>query len=134
MPGTLEAKLTVTPKRTSDREEFLAVVSLINAGAEPLVVNLAPLASPSLALEIIDYNGVPVGLPPPPVPGMLPRLIHMTPGEVHTLEFSGFVPQWLPSGSYRVRLSYTYQPVTSEPIEWTGVLFSNWCEFVIANG
>lgn len=131
MSGVLETHLTVQPQQTSKREEFVAFVFLVNNGDDALIVNLGPLASPSLALELVDTKGNPAYLPPPPVPGLAATRITLAPGQQHVLEYRGFVPQWFAPGSYRVRLRYTNRPLTPEPKEWTGQLFSDWFEFTI---
>jgi hypothetical protein len=131
MAAVLEAQLTVRPRQTSRREEFVALVSLVNQGSEAVIINLAPVESPSLALEIVDASGAPALLPPPPVPRSSATRIRLAPGERHTLEYRGFVPPWFAPGSYRVRFRYKYRPTTSERDEWTGELLSEWEEFTI---
>ena len=132
MSNIMEAELTVRPKQTSMREEFVAIVSLVNRSSEMLIVNLAPLTSPSLALDIVDARGDTAPLPPPPVPGLPQTRIQLGSGERHVIEFNGFVPQWFAPGHYRVRLHYTNQPPTPEPNEWTGQVFSDWYDFTIS--
>ena len=131
MSDHLETRLTVQPAETRPRDEFVAVGTLVNTGAEPLVLNLSPLSSPSLALEIVDAQGAPVLLPPPPVPGGEVRTVELAPGQGHTVRFAGFVPQWTPFGAYRARLRYVYRPRVPSPREWTGQVVSDWVQFRI---
>jgi hypothetical protein len=131
MAAFLEAQLTVRPRQSGRREEFVALVSLGNRGDETVSVNLAPVESPSLALEIVDAAGAPALLPPPPVPRSSATRVRLAPGERHALEYRGFVPQWFAPGNYRVRFRYRYRPATPERDEWTGELSSEWREFTI---
>ncbi|HVL92730.1 MAG TPA: hypothetical protein VM264_05235, partial [Acidimicrobiales bacterium] len=50
-------------------EDMVAEATLWNDDAVEVRMNLAPLAGPSLALQILDAHGSPLLLPPPPVPG-----------------------------------------------------------------
>lgn len=129
MSDHLEARLTVQPAETRPPEEFIAVGTLVNTGVEPMVLNPAPLSAPSLALEIVDAQGSPVLMPPPPVPGGEVTTVELAPGQEHTVQFAGFVPQWTPVGTYRVRLRYVYHPRAPSPREWTGYVASDWVQF-----
>ena len=131
MAERLEARLTVKPAEAHPREEFVAVGTLVNAGAEPITLNLDPLSAPSLALEIVEALGPPVLLPPPPVPGGEVRTVELAPGQGYTVRFAGFVPQWVPVGTYRARLRYVYRASAQSPGEWTGQVVSDWAEFRI---
>ena len=131
MAVSLEARLTVRPGEARRREEFIAEGALVNVGDEGLVLNLAPLGAPSLALEIVDSAGSPVHLPPPPVPGAEVPRAEIMPGRSYTMKYPGFVPQWTPPGIYRARLRYTYRPASPAPREWTGLVVSEWVEFSI---
>jgi hypothetical protein len=94
-----------------------------------LTLDLAPLSSPSLALEIVDAADAPLLLPPPPVPGRDVEHVTLAPGEQHAVEFRGFVPQWTKPGPYRARLRYlgSTQPGAREPTR----IVSPWAEFRI---
>src|SRR6266567_2660357 len=118
--GALSGFLTVRPERSSKREDFVAIATLVNRGSESVILNLAPLTSASLALEIVDEAGSPVRLPPPPVPGGPPQRASLAPGEGETLELPSFVPQWFPAGAYRARLRYVYEPSEHARNEWSG--------------
>ena len=131
MANRLEARLTIQPAETRSQEAFVAVATLVNAGARPVTLNLAPLSAPSLALEIEDAQGAPVLLPPPPVPGGEVHTVELAPGQGYTVQFEGFVPQWVLVGTYRVRLKYVYRPAAPSPQEWTGQAVSDWAEFRI---
>jgi hypothetical protein len=126
----LEAQLLVEPPVSSRREEFTARGTLVNRGSNAVRINLEPLGSPSLAVEIVDAEQSPVLLPPPPVPGGEPRRAELRPGERYSVEFAGFVPQWTPPGVYRARLRYVVGESGEQ--QWTGHLVSGWAEFVIA--
>ena len=129
MPDRLELSIIVRPVETGRREEFNALLSLANTGSDPISLNLAPLSSPSLALEIIDGRGDHVPLPPPPVPGGQSPAAELAPGRSHTVQFEGFLPQWVPGGLYRARLRYIYRPAAPSAHEWTGEAASDWAEF-----
>jgi hypothetical protein len=117
----LVASLTIEPPEASAAEQFVAVCTVTNAGEEEVAINVAPLSSPSLALEIQDANGGPVYLPPPPVPPLEPPIERLAPGAAATGEFSGFLPAWTEPGAYRVRCRYVAGP--GDPI------VSDWREF-----
>lgn len=131
MAERLEARLTVQPAEARPREEFVAVATLVNAGTEPVTLNLAPLSAPSLALEIVEPQGTPVLLPPPPVPGGEVHTVELAPGQGYTVQFAGFIPQWVPVGTYRARLRYVYRASSPSLREWTGQVVSGWAEFRI---
>jgi hypothetical protein len=128
--AALAAELRVEPGTAARREEFTARGTLVNVGREPLTLELAPLSSPSLALEIVDAEDAPLLLPPPPVPGREVEHVTLAPGERHTVEFSGFVPQWTRPGSYRARLRYLGR-TRREERDPTRIV-SPWAEFAIA--
>lgn len=114
-------------------EELIAEATLTNDGPHPVRLNLAPLAAPSLALQIVDGQGSPVLLPPPPVPGAEPAWATLAPGESRRTRFTGFVPSWTAEGPYRVRLRYVYRPDSPQPGAWTGELLSDWADFEISS-
>jgi hypothetical protein len=128
--NVLGTEFLVEPPVSSRREEFTAHGTLVNRGGNAVTISLEPLASPSLAVEIVDAEGSPVLLPPPPVPGGEPRRAVLRPDGRYSVEFAGFVPQWTPPGTYRARLRYVVGESGQE--EWTGRLVSDWAEFVIA--
>jgi len=106
MPPNLRATLSVEPSHVADASELVAHCSLHNDGDESATLNLAPLSSPSLALEIQDAEGTPVHLPPPPVPPADIPVSTLGPGQEYSVQFSGFIPAWVPPGSYRARFRY----------------------------
>ena len=116
----LVAGLTINPPEAGAAEQFVAVVTLTNAGDQGVSINVAPLSSPSLALEIQDAAGGPVYLPPPPVPPSEPPIELLEPGQGTAAEFAGFLPSWTEPGAYRARCRYVAGP--GEPIrsEWVG--------------
>jgi hypothetical protein len=126
----LEAELRVEPATAARREELTAHGALLNVGPEPLALELAPLSSPSLALEIVDAEDAPLLLPPPPVPRADVERVTLGPGERHVVEYRGFVPQWTKPGSYRARLRYLGR-VRRDDGEPTRIV-SAWAEFAIA--
>jgi hypothetical protein len=129
--SALEAELTVEPRKAARREELVARGALRNRGDEPVAVDLAPLGSPSLALEIVDEGGAPVRLPPPPVPGGEVRGATLAAGEAVPVEFPAFLPLWTPAGAYRVRLRYL--GVVGTPGRTVEVV-SDWADFVVGEG
>jgi hypothetical protein len=131
MLEALDARLTVDPPAAKAPEAFIARGELINRREQPLAVNLAPLSSPSLALQIRDATGAPVSLPPPPVPGGESPSVLLKPGDSYQIEFAGFLPQWTAPGQYHVRLRYVYMPANARPDEWTGELISEPATFVL---
>ena len=54
MSPVLRITLDVEPGRAARPEGFMARCRLANDGDQAVVVNLAPLSSPSLALELAD--------------------------------------------------------------------------------
>ena len=121
---TLVARLTIEPPEANAAERFVAVCTLTNAGGEGISINVAPLSSPSLALEIQDAAGAPVHLPPPPVPPSVPPTEQLEPGQGTAAHFPGFLPSWTEAGAYRARCRYV--PGPGEPI------VSNWVAFTLA--
>ena len=117
---TLVASLTIEPSEADAAERFVAVCTLTNAGDEGVTIDVAPLSSPSLALEIQDVAGAPVLLPPPPVPPSEPPMERLEPGRETGAEFAGFLPSWTEPGTYRARCRYVAgsgDPVVSD---WVG--------------
>lgn len=133
MAAELAAKLAVEPGQTSRREELVARGSLRNGGADPVEIDLAPLGSPSLALEIVDAAGAPVHLPPPPVPGGEAQRATLSSRESRAVAYPGFLPAWIPPGSYRARLRYVgLAAAANEPAQTIDVV-SDWAEFVVSD-
>jgi hypothetical protein len=123
----LRAKLTIEPREASRTEDFRARCELVNEGDMAATVNVAPLSSPSLALEIADEQDEPLLLPPPPVPtGEIPLAV-LAPGEQYSAEFSGFLPAWTPPGRYNAR--FRYRPGRGDGRWLEGDLWSAWEEF-----
>jgi hypothetical protein len=121
----------VEPPSSARREEFAARGTLRNTGRDALTISLAPLSSPSLALEIVDAECSPVLLPPPPVPGGEAGHATLGPGERYPVDYAGFVPQWTRPGAYRARLRYLVGTSGPDEAEQTERLVSDWAEFVI---
>jgi hypothetical protein len=128
--AALAAALRVEPATAVRPEEFTARGKLVNVGREPLTLELAPLSSPSLALEIVDADDAPLLLPPPPTPRENVEYETLAPGEEHAVEYGGFVPQSAKPGAYRARLRYLgrTQPDAREPTR----IVSAWAEFTVA--
>jgi hypothetical protein len=118
---TLVATLTIEPSEADAGERFVAVCTLTNAGNDGVSINVAPLSSPSLALQIQDAAGAPVHLPPPPVPPSEPPIEQLEPGGTTSARFAGFLPNWTEPGSYQARFRYVVGP--GEP------LVSDWVAF-----
>jgi hypothetical protein len=127
VPALLRATLTIEPHRAARPEELRARCELRNDGDEAAVVNLAPLSSPSLALELTDDHDEPVHLPPPPVPPAEVPLATIAPHERREVEFVGFLPSWIPPGHYRTR--FRYVPGTGQGRWLEGTLRSEWVDF-----
>ena len=85
--------------------ETAADAVVVNDGTEPVELDLVELSSASLALEIVDGRGAPVGMLPPPTPGR-PEVVVLAPGARRTVAFRAFVPEGTPPGRYRARLRY----------------------------
>ena len=126
----LAAELRVEPATAARPEELTARGKLVNLGRESLSLELAPLSSPSLALEIVDADDVPLLLPPPPTPKENVEHVTLEPGEEYAVEYSGFVPEWTTPGAYRARLRYLGRTRTDarEPSH----IVSSWTEFAVA--
>ena len=128
--AALAAELRVVPATAALPEELTARGKLVNVGREPLTLELAPLSSPSLALEIVDADDAPLLLPPPPTPRENVEQVTLAPGEEHAVEYGGFVPQPAKPGAYRARLRYLgrTRPDAREPTR----IVSPWAEFTVA--
>lgn len=123
----LRATLEVRPRQADHPDAFTASCELTNEGDADAVVNIAPLSSPSLALELADESGAGVPMPPPPVPpAAIPTAI-LAPGTRLTAKFPGFLPAWTEAGAYRVRFKYI--PGTSDGRWLEGSVWSEWVEF-----
>lgn len=118
----LRLELSLTPAVTEAvrAEDASAEGVLVNAGAEPVEVDLVELASPSLAIELVDDRGRPVPMLPPPTPGR-PEMVVVAPGGRHSVPFRAFVPPSALPGRYRARLRYRDAR-------------SNWIHLTIASG
>ncbi len=119
----LVASLTIEPPEADAAERFVALCAITNEGDEGVSINVAPLSSPSLALEIRDVSDGPVHLPPPPVPPSVPPIELLEPGRGTSAEFAGFLPSWTEPGAYRARFRYVAGP--GEP------LVSDWVAFTL---
>jgi hypothetical protein len=128
--AALAAELRVEPATAARPEEFTARGKLVNVGRESLTLELAPLSSPSLAIEIVDADDSPLLLPPPPTPRQNVEQVTLAPGEEHAVEYGGFVPQSAKPGAYRARLRYLgrTRPDAREPTR----IVSAWAEFTLA--
>jgi hypothetical protein len=118
----LVASLAIEPSEADAAERFVAVCTVANAGGRSVMINVAPLSSPSLALEIQDLTGAPVYLPPPPVPPTEPPTERLEPGARTTATFAGFLPHWTEPGAYRARFRFVAGP--GEPVVSDWVAFS----------
>ena len=115
---TLVAGLVIEPPDADAAELFVAVCTVTNAGDEGVSINVAPLSSPSLALQIQDAAGEPVHLPPPPVPRSTPPIERLEPGGKTSAEFAGFLPSWTQPGAYRARFRYVAGPGDPVVSDW----------------
>lgn len=123
----VRATLTIEPRHAARAEDVNARCELVNDGDEAVVINVAPLSSPSLALELVDAQGEPVHLPPPPVPPADVPLAEVAPRERHSVQFTAFLTPWIPPGRYWAR--FRYMPGSSEGRWLEGNLWSEWVEF-----
>jgi hypothetical protein len=126
--SALEAELTVEPHKAARREDLMARGAVRNRGDEPVEVDLAPLSSPSLALDVVEEGGAPVRLPPPPVPRGEVLGATLAAGEAVAVEFPAFLPAWTPPGAYRVRLRYLGAVGTPGR---TVEVVSDWVDFIV---
>ncbi len=124
----LEARLSIEPAEADAAEAFVARCEVVNIGDSPLLINIAPLSSPSLALELADASGAPVHLPPPPVPPAQVPVETLAERERRVAEFANFLPSWTPPGTYRARCHYVGG---SGGAWWAGTVVSEWVEFVL---
>ena len=97
----LQLTLQVAPAA----DDLVAEGLVVNTGTEPVTLDLVELASPSLALEIVDANGAPVRMLPPPTPGRTESIV-LKPGERRTTVFRAFMPPGARPGWYRMRFRY----------------------------
>jgi len=88
----LELALTAAATVAMRAEDTAAEGVLVNTGTEPAEVDLVELTSPSLALEVVDDQGRPVLMPPPPTPGR-PEMVVLAPGGRRSVPFRAFVPR-----------------------------------------
>jgi hypothetical protein len=116
----LVASLAIEPSEADAAERFVAVCTVTNAGDEGVTINVAPLSSPSLALEIQDATGEPVYLPPPPVPPSEPPIERLDAGASAAARFAGFLPSWTGPGTYRARFRYVAGPAEPVVSDWVG--------------
>lgn len=133
MEAGLAAELAVAPRRTVRREELVARGVLLNRGDDPVEIDLTPLGSPSLALEIVDAADAPVYLPPPPVPGGETHRVTLAPGERWPVEYAGFLPSWTPPGACRARLRYVGLVAAPNEPGRTAQVVSDWVKFVVTD-
>lgn len=100
-------------------EVIVGHATFVNQGDGPIAVLPIQMDSASLALEIRDGGGDPVGLPPPPVPNPEARPIELTPGAVYEVEYPGFMPQWTEPGRYQARARLVGADAHSD---WVGLV------------
>lgn len=126
----LAAELRVEPATAAGPQKLTARGKLVNVGHESLTLELAPLSSSSLGLEIVDADDVALLLPPPPTPTENVEHVTLEPGEEYPVEYRGFVPEWTKPGAYRARLRYLgrTRPDAREPTR----VVSPWAEFTVA--
>src|SRR5688572_7693479 len=129
MPAELAARFEILPSRVATRDALVGKCVLVNEGDQPAIVDLAPLSSPSLCVQVEDEQGSPVLFPPPPVPGGSDETATLEPGQQISVEHRGFMPAWIPEGRYRARLRY----VVSSQLRgrWSGEIHSVWAAFEI---
>jgi len=104
----VQLRLTLTVAvAAGDRgaRQVVAEGTVENAGAETVTLDLVELASPSLALEVVDARGVPARMPPPPTPGR-PEHARLEPGARRSVVYRDFIPSAATTGTYRVRMRY----------------------------
>jgi len=101
----LHLELTVTAAEARAAGDIDAEGVVVNTGSEPVELDLVELASPSLALEIVDADGNSLPMLPPPTPGR-PNLMVMAPGDRRSIRFRAFAPLTERPGKYRVRFRY----------------------------
>jgi hypothetical protein len=128
--GQLTAELSL-PAKARSPEEVVAVIELRNAGNAPVQLDLWPLRSPSLTIEIRDASDQPVHLPPPPVPGGGHEPLELPPDGTTRLEYRNFLPAWIDRGHYRVRFRYVQSAAPAVANAFGGRVESAWRHFEI---
>lgn len=98
-------------------EAMVGQAIFVNQGDGPIAVLPIQMDSASLALEIRDDAGNPVGLPPPPVPDPEARHMELAPGAAYEVDYPGFMPQWTAPGRYRARARLVGADAHSDWIE-----------------
>ena len=106
------------PANARSPEEVVARVELRNRSAAPVQIDLWPLRSPSLTIEIRDASDQPVRLPPPPVPGGGQELQELPPDGTTQLEYRNFLPPWIERGHYRVRFRFVHSAASRVESAW----------------
>jgi hypothetical protein len=94
-------------------------------------LDLWPLRSPSLTIEIRDASDQPVRLPPPPVPGGGQEPHELPPDGTTRLEYRNFLPPWIDRGHYRVRFRYVQSAAPAVANAFGGRVESAWQHFEI---
>jgi len=115
--------LTAELERDGDR----LLVNLANTGDAPLTFSASAMAG-TPAFEVVDADGGPVPLGPPPTPpaDLREGLVTLQPGEALCLvqDLMALLPGG-PDGARRVRFAGTAPPL---PGVWSGKVLSPWIE------
>ena len=123
---TILIRFEVTPTKGRP-EQLVGHAQFLNTGNVPVSFIPVQLESPSLALEIVNSQGDPVPLPPPPVPDPLSPPIDLAPTESYLADYPGFLPSWTPPGEYRVRARFRGDP--DPPV--SGAVASDWTALTV---
>jgi hypothetical protein len=111
-------------RRAGDRVE----VEIVNQGPEPVRFSTATMIG-SVAFEVLDDEGRPVPLGPPPTPpaDLEAGTLTLAPGEATTLRFrlADLLPGGVPLGRQRLRFAADAPAVEGA---WSGRVESPWVE------
>lgn len=121
---TIHIQFEVTPTKGRP-EQLVGHAHFLNQGDAPVSFIPVQLKSASLALEIVDREGHPVLLPPPPVPDPSAPTVNLAPNESYLVDYPHFLPSWTQPGEYRLQAQLTGvagpDPDTASASDWMAV-------------
>jgi hypothetical protein len=127
----LTAEIEPSAERLDDPWAWHVSVRLHNDGDQAVRLSTATMLGP-VSFELVDAEGRPVALGPPPVPpaDLHAGLTTIGAGETATLDYRGdeLVAETPPPGPYRLRFAGQAPPIADA---WSGRIESPWVDVAV---